>query len=182
MSFCNHAKPITGVVLAGGKSSRMGTDKAALSWHGHPLLDHMMDKLEEAGIESRWVSGNRHNYPCFNDPTPFSGPGCAIASILRRIPEDSYGLLAVPVDMPLLPVAALRMLIECPSGAFFSGQPLPAFFPNHTPAPDLDSVYKIHADLDTRELELPDEWQFYMQNINTPEQWERLIRLTMEVT
>src|SRR3954447_22279597 len=40
-----------GIVLAGGRSSRMGTPKAALEWHGSTLLRHVV------GIVARGVDG-----------------------------------------------------------------------------------------------------------------------------
>ncbi len=45
------AAPAAGVVLAGGRSTRMGTAKAALEWHGSTLLRHV------AGIVGRAVDG-----------------------------------------------------------------------------------------------------------------------------
>src|ERR1700749_4313941 len=45
------AAPAAGVVLAGGRSTRMGTAKAALEWHGSTLLRHV------AGVLGRAVDG-----------------------------------------------------------------------------------------------------------------------------
>lgn len=51
-----------GIVLAGGRSSRMGRDKALLPWHGRTLLEHMRGLLRQAGAQRVWVSGA---YPAF---------------------------------------------------------------------------------------------------------------------
>ena len=36
---------VAGVLLAGGRSSRMGRDKAGLDWHGEPLVVHVANRL-----------------------------------------------------------------------------------------------------------------------------------------
>lgn len=180
MPIRNHAISIIGIVLAGGKSTRMGTDKAKLMWQGKPLLDHSIAKLIATGATQIWVSGNYPGYPCIPDQTPFAGPGRALSNILRKLPADSSGALIAPIDMPLLPVAALHELINHPHGAFFCTQPLPAYFPNRAPSSNVDSVYAIHNELGTRELELPIQWQPYMQNINTPDHWKLILTNEMD--
>ena len=49
--------PLAGVVLAGGKSSRMGEDKAQLVWQGETLLDRARQCLRTAGWDDVLVSG-----------------------------------------------------------------------------------------------------------------------------
>ncbi|HTH49835.1 MAG TPA: molybdenum cofactor guanylyltransferase [Candidatus Limnocylindria bacterium] len=49
-------KPVSGVVLRGGQSSRMGRDKAALTVAGEALLDRQLRLLAEAGCAERLVS------------------------------------------------------------------------------------------------------------------------------
>ena len=44
------------VILAGGKSRRMGTCKALLPWHGKPLIAHIAEALSP--FEAVWVSSN----------------------------------------------------------------------------------------------------------------------------
>ena len=57
---------MNGFILAGGKSSRMGRDKALLDWHGRPLVAHMVQVLETATDEVRVVG---------RDPLPDRVPG-----------------------------------------------------------------------------------------------------------
>ena len=41
---------IKGLVLTGGKSTRMGSDKAQLKYHGKPQKEHVKNLLENLGI------------------------------------------------------------------------------------------------------------------------------------
>lgn len=182
MTATGDEKSLTGIVLAGGKSSRMGTDKAHLNWHGDTLLNHMLARLRASGAEHLLISGDQPGYPCITDSTPFAGPGCALQNVLSRLPSSSAGALIVPVDMPLLPVAALRELSRYPEGAYFSGHPLPAYLPNIIPNRKVDRVYAIHTALGTQAIDLPHQWQSYMQNINTPEQWQCLYTINIDET
>ena len=45
------------LLLAGGKSARMGTNKAALLYEGKTFLEHMLDKARKLGIEKYYISG-----------------------------------------------------------------------------------------------------------------------------
>jgi molybdopterin-guanine dinucleotide biosynthesis protein A len=100
---------LTGVVLAGGRSSRMGEDKALLPWHGRPLLGHMCDLLEAAGATAVRVSGDRPGYAGIPDRWPDRGPLGGLASVADEL--DDGELLVVPVDMPLLTVSLLHALV-----------------------------------------------------------------------
>ena len=51
---------ITGLVLAGGRGSRMGgVDKGLQPWHGRPLVDHVLDRFAPQ-VGPRLISANRH--------------------------------------------------------------------------------------------------------------------------
>ncbi|QRN55909.1 molybdenum cofactor guanylyltransferase [Dyella caseinilytica] len=115
-----------GVVLAGGLSSRMGRDKAMLSWHGRPLIEHQIAMLQAAGVDTVHVSGDRPDYQGIADPVAHAGPLGGIAGIAANCSDGD--LLIVPVDMPRLQSALLRQLLEAstPSGStHFTGHVLP---------------------------------------------------------
>ena len=101
--------PCIGVVLAGGRSSRMGRDKALLGWRGRPLLEHQLDVLREAGADEVRVSGSREDYAGIADAVPQAGPLGGLAGIAQALAGD-VELLVIPVDMPLLQPALLRRL------------------------------------------------------------------------
>ncbi|MBG14987.1 MAG: hypothetical protein CL853_01395 [Crocinitomicaceae bacterium] len=52
------------IILAGGKSSRMGTDKGLLSFKGKPMIQHVIDNLASKFQETIIVSNNK-NYDQF---------------------------------------------------------------------------------------------------------------------
>src|SRR5699024_4333288 len=113
----------------GGKSSRMGRDKAALLWAGgRSFLDRAIDLLERAGCARVIVSGERPGYDCVPDRWPGQGPLGGIASVLAACPELAGLLLIVPVDMPQLEISDLAPLLKAApgrDGAVFKGLPLP---------------------------------------------------------
>ncbi|SFS14200.1 molybdopterin-guanine dinucleotide biosynthesis protein A [Dyella sp. OK004] len=101
--------PCIGVVLAGGRSSRMGRDKALLSWKGRPLIEHQLGLLREAGVDDVRVSGHRPDYHGIADALPQAGPLSGLAGIAETLADDT-DLLVIPVDMPLLQAGLLRRL------------------------------------------------------------------------
>jgi len=119
---------LTGMVLAGGRSSRMGRDKAGLTWRsGQTFLDRAVGQLREAGCGSVIVSGERPGHDCVPDRWPGQGPLGGIASVLEARPALLGRLVIVPVDMPRLHPDSLRSLIGIVrgDGARYADVPLP---------------------------------------------------------
>ncbi|WDM69412.1 molybdenum cofactor guanylyltransferase [Xanthomonas cucurbitae] len=116
----------TGLVLAGGRSSRMGRDKALLPWRGRPLLAHMQALLHSAGAQEVLVSGDRPGHPGIVDTQPDLGPLGGLASVIAQL-SDATTLVVVPVDMPLLSMPLLeRLLAAAPQRCVtFDAQMLP---------------------------------------------------------
>lgn len=115
----NHSN-IIGVVLAGGKSSRMGQDKAMLPYRNKRLIDHMVEILsltDLIGIKKTVVSGEIEGFDCVKDLVNERGPIGGIYSVLKRILEENQdvdgtpSLLILPVDMPHLNADLLQGLI-----------------------------------------------------------------------
>lgn len=114
-------RPLFGLVLAGGRSSRMGTDKAALPHpDGRPLARRTHDLLVLAGCETVVLS-LRHDQalppgfedlpepPIARDPEGASeGPMAGILSAMRSAPGSDW--LVVACDLPRLDVATLKHL------------------------------------------------------------------------
>src|SRR5688572_29037489 len=86
---------LTGFVLAGGKSARMGRDKALLDWHGRTLLQHMIDLIST--VASPVFVAGRELLP---DGMPDRGPMAGIATALET--SKTEAILVVAVDLPLL--------------------------------------------------------------------------------
>lgn len=168
-----------GLVLAGGRSSRMGRDKAQLPWKGAggeiSLLDHAIALLRESGVQTVKVSGERPGHDCVADRQPGAGPGVAISDVLAGLPASAK-VLIVPVDMPLLTPALLRRLLQAPDrAAHFEGFPLPALLPARAPDGQLlaaDSLRRLHAQAGSVSLPLTAAEVAAFVNVNTPQEWE----------
>jgi molybdopterin-guanine dinucleotide biosynthesis protein A len=103
-----------GWVLAGGRSLRMGRDKAAVELGGRPLLKHMLEKLQALGVRTR-VAGLREpvanvNVEVLYDAHPDCGPLSGMETALAR--SESPVALVVGVDLPLLETEFLAWMLR----------------------------------------------------------------------
>jgi len=108
-----------GFVVAGGRSRRMGRDKALLPWAGTTLLDHAIARLGAVCDEVRVLSGSEARYrdrgrPVDLDAVPDAGPlaGLAIALAVAA-PREA---LLLGVDMPFVTADLLRGLRDALPG------------------------------------------------------------------
>jgi molybdopterin-guanine dinucleotide biosynthesis protein A len=105
---------ISGFILAGGKSSRMGTDKALLSVQGQPLLQRMKNIIQPF-CDLVFISGNNPEYSKFGDPLiqdVFSGCG-PISGVYSSLNfSTTEWNLFVSVDAPFINEELIRLLIE----------------------------------------------------------------------
>ena len=109
-----------GVVLAGGRSSRMGTSKAALEWHGSTLLHRT------AGIVARATSGPvvvvraaGQDLPALprgaivvEDPRQGKGPVQGIAAGLAALRGQAEAAFICSTDLPFLHPAFVRRVLR----------------------------------------------------------------------
>ncbi len=100
-----------GFVLAGGRSSRMGQDKALLDFFGQPLIERALGILRRAGVTAS-VAGGSRELAAFATLVPDSriGPLGGICAGLAAAVEDLAVFL--PVDMPLVPPGLLRLMLQ----------------------------------------------------------------------
>jgi molybdenum cofactor guanylyltransferase len=117
------SQPITAIVLAGGRGSRMGgVDKGLQNFRGMPLVMHALMRLQmqEGGlIEHSMVNANR-NLSAYESmgvsvwpdavPDEFAGPLAGFLTGLERC-ESPY-LLTVPCDTPLFPLDLAQRLMQ----------------------------------------------------------------------
>ena len=97
---------VTGFVLAGGKSTRLGRDKALLEWQQRTMLEHMVNLLSSVTTNVQIVG--RDLLP---DVFPGRGPLSGILTALQISRTDIN--LAVAVDLPLLTKDFLQYLRFC---------------------------------------------------------------------
>lgn len=106
---CISPEQVTGLILAGGRGTRMGhVDKGLTAFFGKPLVAHAMERLT-AQTASLAISANRslQTYAAFHVPvwsdllSDFPGPLAGVQSGLARCQTDY--LVTVPCDSPLLP-------------------------------------------------------------------------------
>lgn len=113
------ASDVTGVVLAGGKSSRMGSDKASLVLDGRQMVAHVIEALREVFPGVIVVGRNTERFQdlgvrTVTDSITGSGPLVGIYSALAAC--DTPYCFVVACDMPLVRPALVRWMVEACAG------------------------------------------------------------------
>ena len=100
----------TGVVLCGGASQRMGSDKATLELAGKPLAVWVAAALEAAGADPVIAQGGTAPEPLVAEPdsVPRAGPLAALIDVLERHGD----VLVCPTDVPTVSTALLVAIVE----------------------------------------------------------------------
>jgi molybdopterin-guanine dinucleotide biosynthesis protein A len=105
---------LTALLLVGGESRRMGTDKATLMMGGERLWHRQLGVLRELGPNTLWISARARPDWCpkdievILDEPPSRGPLTGITAALTRL-QTSH-MLALAVDMPQMTAAHIRKL------------------------------------------------------------------------
>lgn len=179
-------RAFSGVVLAGGMSSRMGRSKPELLLRGKTLLQWQVEKLRRLGIADILISGSR----CFwlpgtrtvPDILPQRGPLGGLHACLDQ--AENSRCVVLGVDTPLVPVNALAQLCRNYKDSVTvlrrdeKEEPLIGVYASSLAA-------KIHPLIQNggapvRSLQTIGGWDFfdylgpaeYLQNCNTPENFQ----------
>ncbi|MBK7001631.1 MAG: molybdenum cofactor guanylyltransferase MobA [Rhodoferax sp.] len=109
---------ITGLILAGGRGTRMGNrDKGLIPFDGQPLVSHVVRRLQPQ-VQHLLINANQNlqTYSAFGLPlcsdvsADFAGPLAGLQAGLMRC-KTSH-LMAVPCDAPLLPLDLVSRLLQ----------------------------------------------------------------------
>lgn len=89
-----------GAVLCGGRSTRMGQDKASLLLDGRPMSDWVAGSMKQAGIESVVALGGKSsvNLPVIHDELKQQGPLHVLIKAIERLGD----IVVCPCDVPLV--------------------------------------------------------------------------------
>lgn len=177
-----------GYVLVGGRSSRMGRDKALLPFRGAVLAEAVAGTVERAAGAVTLV-GNpevyaRLGFPAIPDLYPGEGPLGGILAALAHSAADWN--LMVACDMPGLSVEFLRGLLEAaaladrdalvPCGPGGRLEPLCAVYHRRSLesfqrafGAGIRKVTAAFSELQIASWPVPETSPF--QNVNTPEDW-----------
>ncbi len=111
---------LTGIVLAGGSSRRMGRDKAFLELGGRPLIEIVIDRMTQVCAEVFVVAGDPRPYSRLGVPVVldrFRGVG-VLGGLHAGLEVASNELaLAVGCDMPFLSVDLVRAFATWAGGS-----------------------------------------------------------------
>jgi molybdopterin-guanine dinucleotide biosynthesis protein MobB len=197
VEFLLHETParsgqVAGVVLAGGRSSRLGTDKAQAVFEGATLLERATGLLARVCREL-WVIGRKPpgalaalGVRWHLDLVPEVGPLGGLYTALKV--ADAPRCLVAGCDMPFLSEAVLRQLLAAAEkssavvarGPDGQAEPLTAVYSKEL-LPRLEELlkagdYKLSHLFDetTHYVEFPERRCFF--NVNTPRDWAELER------
>lgn len=107
-------KNITGIILAGGKSSRMGSDKGLLQLNGKTFIEHVIDAMKPLVnniiIVSDNTAHNKFGHERIADVMKNAGPLAGLYTGLNHSKTEHN--LVLSCDIPLISTSILKQLIE----------------------------------------------------------------------
>jgi molybdopterin-guanine dinucleotide biosynthesis protein A len=193
---------VTGVVLAGGQSTRMGTDKALLRLREQTLVELCLATLQECFGRNLVLTNHLETFAhlgveIYADDVPGLGPLGGIVTALRRASTETVFIVAC--DMPFLNADLIRDMAAAlaefdavaakPGGKF---EPLHAVYHRRV-LPVIEarvaagdySVHRLLESLRVKSLCEPElsrypDWRTIFLNVNTPEQFQRAQQLLKE--
>lgn len=117
---------LEGFILAGGRSRRMGRDKALISFEGTTLLARAFATVSAVAAKTTVIARTPDAYPgfpCIADLRPDCGPLAGIETALSAAKTDLVIILAC--DMPFVTADFLKFLLERgnPNGAVIPADP-----------------------------------------------------------
>lgn len=178
---------VMAVVLAGGRSSRMGQDKATL--YSPKLQATLIEQSKQllSQLDDCHVVINSNTYPeAVKDIVLDCGPLSGIHAVLSHAQQhsDIQGFLFIPVDMPNLTAMSLHSLIQFAQqqgcAAYLTNSFLPCYLPakanllttvNRQLHSKDWSIRQLLTLLAARSMPLPDASQ--LVNINDPTDWQQ---------
>ncbi len=189
---------VTLAVLAGGKSTRMGRNKALLPIHGRPLLVHIIERLKPLADEVLVIARTPETYtflgvPVILDRYEDVGPLAGLHAAFTAAHGDLA--MVVACDMPLVRRETFAYLLSLAEGVDVvmpriqgREEPLHAVYRPVTCLPAVEAA--IHRGQKRLISFLPDVRVRYVDdtmlrgvdpelrsfvNVNTPEEWERWV-------
>ena len=182
---------LAAALLAGGRSTRMGRDKAWLDWCGEPLWQHQLKTLQALPVE-QWLISSRLEQELVAPgvtlvPDPAGSDEGPLGGIIRCLSEASTAVLVLAVDMPHVTNSFLGSTLlgefDGIRGVVFSGtngyEPLvavyiPAMLPLLQAALEgrrlgLQAVIQLAVDAGLMKvIEVRPEHVSFLHNVNTP--------------
>lgn len=158
-SSIHFSRKLLGLVVCGGKSSRMGTDKSMLQYHSKPQCYHVYDMLESicdevliscSGKQAEFIDPC---YPTLSDQPAFEGIGplAALLSACCLYPETD--IIFIGCDYPFLEAEDLKRFVaglhRSRPEAFYNSynsvyEPLLAYYPGSA----FESIARMYAAAD----------------------------------
>lgn len=185
---------ITGIILAGGKSQRMGTDKGLLNLNGQTFMQHICDALQPiVGSNILIVSANKDydllGFSRVEDIVENKGP---VGGLYTALNESKTKInLVLSVDVPMVSTELLEWLVKNHSETFMVTQTknegktnpligvydrsMGTVFGEHLAGNQL-KLQQVIENVMHQTIEVPEKWKDQVQNINTQEEYQNLIR------
>ena len=194
---------LAGIVLAAGRSARMGSPKALLDFLGLPFVVRILEALEALEVKTRVVvlgpdapriqpvlAG--HDCIIVENPEPETGPIASLRGALRSLqPLQPTAVLVWPVDLPHVRVATVERVLEAhrrtkghivvPTLGERRGHPViwgSQLFEEllQNPAATREGARATLHQHEREVISVPVDDPAVIDQINTPDDYERLVR------